>query len=113
MKTIYLYIVRDTERHTDLTFPHSRYSGVFETGRGKHGSSREGETSNCSSRPVIYKQSSFDSLATRGEEGRERVRESREGHNTLPRGRDSPQLPQPPHELKKQDSFEGHEAAVS
>ena len=111
MKTIYLYIVRDTERQTDLTFPHSRYSGVFETGRGKHGSSREGETSNCSSRPVIYKQSSFDSLATRGEEGR--ARESREGHNTLPRGRDSPQLPQPPHELKKQDSFEGHEAAVS
>ena len=90
---------------------HSRYSGVFETGRGKQGSSREGETSNCSSRPLIYKQSSFDSLATRGEEGR--ARESREGHNTLPRGRDSPQLPQPPHELKKQDSFEGHEAAVS
>ena len=89
---------------------HSRYSGVFETGRGKHGS-REGETSSCSSRPVIYKQSSFDSLATRGEEGR--ARESREGHNTLPRGRDSPQLPQPPHELKKQDSFEGHEAAVN
>ena len=88
---------------------HSRYSGVFETGRGKYVNSREGETSNCSSRPAIFKQSSFDSLAPRAEENRER---GREGHNTLPRGRDSPQLPQPPYELKKQDSFEGHEAAV-
>jgi len=88
-----------------------RYSGVFDiakTGKAdRHTSHRD--------TPGIYKQSSFDNLA-RNEVEKTVLRDSA---STLPRerhegatSRERDTSPLLPPELKKQDSFEGHEAAV-
>jgi uncharacterized protein (UPF0335 family) len=92
-----------------------RYSGVFDIAKAGKADRHPGHRDT----PGIYKQSSFDNL-TRNEAEKAGPREAgpRDHGATLPRDRhegataslrDSPLLPP---ELKKQDSFEGHEAAV-
>jgi len=86
-----------------------RYSGVFDIAKAGKADRHPGHRET----PGIYKQGSFDNLVR--SEVEKPVRDS---CATLPRDRhegatsslrDSPLLPP---ELKKQDSFEGHEAAV-